>query len=139
MFLVMCLRLSDQKVFHNIASSSRVFRFHSDFLAFFARISYLNFFEFKELNNTIIPFALLGYETGGVFIDNCSAYTQLFQLFQISFRFPSDFLQIAVRGRLRVRASVLSTRFRFDGREFSKCAFSELKTRTRSHGPRPPI
>ena len=80
-FFVMCLRLSDHKVLHNIASSSRFFRFHSDFHAFFARISYLNFFEFKELNKTIIPFALLGYETGGVFIDNCSAYTQLFQLF----------------------------------------------------------
>ena len=28
--------------------------------------------------------------------------------------------------------SVLSTRFRFGGRKFSKCACSELKTRTRS-------
>ena len=39
-------------------------------------------------------------------------------------------LQIAVRGRLRVRVSVVSTRFRFGGRKFSKCACSELKTRT---------
>ena len=40
------------------------FRFRSDFLAFFARISYSKFLEFKEFNKTIIPFALVGYETG---------------------------------------------------------------------------
>ena len=34
--------------------------------------------------------------------------------------------------------SVLSTRFRFGGRKFSKCACSELKTRTRRR-PRTPI
>ena len=35
-----------------------------DFLAFFARISYFKFLELKEFNKTIIPFALVGYETG---------------------------------------------------------------------------
>ena len=40
------------------------FRFRADFLALFARISYLKFLEFKEFNKTIIPFALVGYETG---------------------------------------------------------------------------
>jgi len=40
------------------------FRFRSDFLAFFARISYFKFLEFKEFNKTIIPFTLVGYETG---------------------------------------------------------------------------
>ena len=30
----------------------------------FARISYFKFLEFKEFNKTIIPFALVGYETG---------------------------------------------------------------------------
>ena len=60
----MSLRLSDHKVLHNIASSSSFFPFRSDFLAFFARISYLKFLEFKEFNKTIIPFALVGYETG---------------------------------------------------------------------------
>ena len=39
-------------------------RFRSDFLAFFARISYFKFLEFKEFNKTIIPFSLVGYETG---------------------------------------------------------------------------
>ena len=63
MFFVMSLRLSDHKVLHNIASSS-FFRFRSDFLAFFARISYFKFLEFKEFNKAIIPFALVGYETG---------------------------------------------------------------------------
>ena len=57
-------RLSDHMVLHNIASSSSFFRFHSDFLAFFARISYFKFLEFKEFNKTIIPWALVGYETG---------------------------------------------------------------------------
>ena len=46
-------------------TSHQVFcRFRSDFLAFFARVSYFKFLEFKEFNKTIIPFALVGYETG---------------------------------------------------------------------------
>ena len=64
MFFVMSLRLSDQKVLHNIASLSSFFRFRSDFLAFFVRISYFKFLKLKEFNKTIIPFALVGYETG---------------------------------------------------------------------------
>ena len=66
-FFVMSLRLPDHKVLHNIASSSSFFLFRSDFLAFFARISYfkfLSFKEFKEFNKTIIPFTLVGCETG---------------------------------------------------------------------------
>ena len=58
------VRLSDHKVLHNIASSSSFLRSRSDFLAFFARILYFKFLEFKEFNKTIIPFALVGYETG---------------------------------------------------------------------------
>ena len=58
------VRLSDHKVLHNIASSSSFFLISQDFLAFFARISYFKFLEFKEFNKTIIPFALVGYETG---------------------------------------------------------------------------
>ena len=34
------------------------------FSLFFARISYFKFLECKEFNKTIIPFALVGYETG---------------------------------------------------------------------------
>ena len=64
MFFVMNLRLSDHKVLHNIASSSSFFRFRSDFLFFFARISYFKFLEFKEFNKKIISFALVRYETG---------------------------------------------------------------------------
>ena len=61
----MSLRLSDHMVLHNIASSSIFFRFRSDFLAFFARISYFKFLEFKEFDKTIIiPFVLVGYATG---------------------------------------------------------------------------
>ena len=56
------VRLSDHKVLHNIASSSSFFRFRSDFLSFFARIAYFKSLEFKEFK-TIIPFALVGYET----------------------------------------------------------------------------
>ena len=45
-------------------SSSIFFLFRSDFLDFFARTSYFKFLELKEFNKTIIPFALVGYETG---------------------------------------------------------------------------
>jgi len=63
--VVMSVCLSDHKVLHNIASSSSFFRFCLDFLAFFALLSYLKCLEFKEFNKTIIiPFALVGYETG---------------------------------------------------------------------------
>ena len=48
----------------NIACSSSFLRFRSVFLAFFAHIWYLKFLEFKEFNKTIIPFALVEYETG---------------------------------------------------------------------------
>ena len=51
--------MSDHKVLHNIASSSSFFRFRSDFLALFARISYFKNFEFKEFNKTIIHSRLL--------------------------------------------------------------------------------
>ena len=64
MFFVMNPRLFDHKVLHSIPSSSSFFRFRADFLAFFARISYFKLLEFKEFNKTIIPFALVGYETG---------------------------------------------------------------------------
>ena len=60
MFFVMSLHLSDHKMLDNIASSSRFIGFRSDFLAFFARISYFKFLEFKEFNKTIIPLALVG-------------------------------------------------------------------------------
>ena len=63
-FFVMSLRLSDQKVLHNSGSSSSFVRFRSDFLAFFARISFFKILDLKEFNETIIPFALVGYETG---------------------------------------------------------------------------
>ena len=59
MFFVMSQRLSYHKVLRKIASSSQVY-----FLAFFARISYFKFLEFREFSKTIIPFALVGYDTG---------------------------------------------------------------------------
>ena len=40
------------------------FDFARIFSLFFARISYLKFLEFKDFNKTIIPFAIVGYETG---------------------------------------------------------------------------
>ena len=61
-FFVMSLRLPDHYT-TSIASSS-FFRFRSDFLAFFAHISDFKFLVLKEFNKTIIPFALVGYETG---------------------------------------------------------------------------
>ena len=71
MFFVMSLRLSDHRVLHNVASSSRFFRFRSDFLA---RISFFKFLEFKEFNKTIVPFALVGYETIYHLISNARSW-----------------------------------------------------------------
>ena len=61
---VISLRLSDHQVLHNIASSSSFFDFARIFslCSFVFRTSKLS--EFKEFNKTIIPFALVGYETG---------------------------------------------------------------------------
>ena len=70
---VMSLHLSDHKVLHNIASSSSFLQFRLDFLASFTRILYFKFLELKEFNKTIIPFALVGYETDY----SRSAYCQL--------------------------------------------------------------
>ena len=64
MSFVMSPRLSDLEVLDNITSSSSFFRFRSDFLAFFARISYFKFLELKEFHKTIVPLAHVGYETG---------------------------------------------------------------------------
>ena len=63
MFLAMSLHLSDHQVFYNIASSS-----FCDFARIFSLFSLVfrtsKLLEFKEFNKTIIPFALVGYETG---------------------------------------------------------------------------
>ena len=63
---LMSLRLSDHEVLHNIASSSTF----SDFARIFSLFSLVfrtsKLLEFKEFNKTIIiiPFALVGYESG---------------------------------------------------------------------------
>ena len=64
--LVMSLRLSDQKVLHNIPSILiNFFSFSLGFARFFRSYFVLSkLLEFKEFNKTIIPFALVGYETG---------------------------------------------------------------------------
>ena len=61
---VMNLRLSDHKVLHNIASSSSFFDFARIFPPFGLIFHTSKLLEFKEFNETIIPFALVGYETG---------------------------------------------------------------------------
>ena len=60
----MCLRLSVHKVLHNIASSSSFLDFALIFSLFSLVFLTSNFLEFKEFNKTIMPFALVGYETG---------------------------------------------------------------------------
>ena len=60
---VMSLSLSDHKVLHNTLSSSRFFDFAWNFLLFSLVFRTSKFLEFKEFNKTIIPFALVGYET----------------------------------------------------------------------------
>ena len=61
---VMSLRLSDHQVLHNIASSSSFFDFARIFSLFSIVFRTSKLLEFKEFNKTIIPFALVGYETG---------------------------------------------------------------------------
>ena len=61
MFFVMCVTTRCYTTLH---LHQVLFQFRSDFLVFYARISYFKLLEFKEFNKTIIPFALVGYETG---------------------------------------------------------------------------
>ena len=61
---VMSLRLSDHEVLHNIASSSTFFDFARIFSLFSLVFRTSKLLEFKEFNKTIIPFALVGYESG---------------------------------------------------------------------------
>ena len=61
---VMSLRLSELKVLHIIASSSSLFDFARIFSLFSHVFCTSKVLEFKEFNKTIIPFALVGYETG---------------------------------------------------------------------------
>ena len=61
---VMRLRLSDHQVLHNIASSSSFFDFARIFSLFSLVFRTSKLLEFKEFNKTIIPFALVGYESG---------------------------------------------------------------------------
>ena len=58
---VMSLCLSDNKILHNIASVLIKFFSISLFPLVFRTSKFL---ELKEFNKTIIPFALVGYETG---------------------------------------------------------------------------
>ena len=61
---VMSLRLFDHEVLHNIASSSTFFDFARIFSLFSLVFRTSKLLEFKEFNKTIIPFALVGYESG---------------------------------------------------------------------------
>ena len=61
---VMSLRLSDHKLLYNIASSSGFFDFARIFSPFSLVFRTSKFLELKEVNKTMIPFALVGYETG---------------------------------------------------------------------------
>ena len=61
---VMSLRLSDHQVLHNIASSSSFFDFARIFSLFSLVFRTSKLLEFKEFTKTIIPFALVGYESG---------------------------------------------------------------------------
>ena len=60
---VMSLRLSDHEVLHNIASSSTFFDFARIFSLFSLVFRTSKLLEFNEFNKTIIPFALVGYES----------------------------------------------------------------------------
>ena len=62
---VMSLCLSDHQVLQNIACLSSFFSISLGCARFFRSYFVLSkLLEFKEFNNTIIPIALVGYETG---------------------------------------------------------------------------
>ena len=65
---VMSLRLSNHQLSQNIASSSSFFHFARIFSLFSLLFRTSELLEFMEFNKTIIPFAIVGYET---------AYSQL--------------------------------------------------------------
>ena len=99
----MSLRLSHHKVLHNIASSSSFLDFAGIFSLFSLVFRTCNFLVFKELNKTIIPFELVGYETGyllgslstRVFETRTTTGSELFSLLTClhttTFTFPSIF------------------------------------------------
>ena len=60
----MSLCLCDHQVLHNIAYSSNFFDFAWIFSLFSLVFRTSKLLECKEFNKTIIPFALVGYETG---------------------------------------------------------------------------
>ena len=62
--LVMSLRLSDCKVVTQHRIFIKFFAISLRFSRFFRSYFILQIFGFKEFNKTIIPFALVGYETG---------------------------------------------------------------------------
>ena len=59
MIFVMSLRLSDQKVLHNITSSSSFFRFRSDFLTFLLVFRTSNFWSLRNLMKQLFHSRLL--------------------------------------------------------------------------------
>ena len=68
MFFVTSLRLSDHEAVSvhetTIASSSFFFSISLGFCPFFRSYFVFQILEFKEFSKTIIPFALVDYETG---------------------------------------------------------------------------
>ena len=63
-FHVLVTTLSHHPVLHNIASSSIFFDFARIFKLFSLIFCTSKLLQFKEFNKTIIPFALVEYETG---------------------------------------------------------------------------
>ena len=61
---VMSLRLSDHKVVTQHRIFIKFFSISLGFSRFFRSYFVLQIFGFKEFNETISPFALVGYETG---------------------------------------------------------------------------
>ena len=61
---VISIRLSYHKVLNNIAASSSFLDFAGIFSLFSLVFRTSKFLEFKEFNKTIIPFVIVGYETG---------------------------------------------------------------------------
>ena len=81
----MSLRLSDHKVLHNIASSSSIFDFARILSLFSLVFGTSKLSGFKEFNKTIIPFALVGYETGYSYSSVLSLFVVLIKVTKYNF------------------------------------------------------
>ena len=91
----------------------------------------------NEIGSSDLEIQILSYRKSLRFIGPQFLKTKIEPLTSVSPHLIATF-RLQYKDDYEYEFSVLSTRFRFGGLKFSKCACSELKTRTSSR-PRTPI